>query len=787
MMALRACVIATMLLVGCGDDASNDGPPVISSALDLTTAEDTAGTLAIDARDPDGFSVTIVVSTAPMHGTATLAARTLTYTPTANFHGPDAVRITVSDGVMSTEALVTFHVTAVNDAPVGVADSYATLEDVPLVVPQSALLGNDTDPDGDPLGVTAVSGATGGTVSFAAGSVTFTPTPSSSGAAAFSYTLSDGTSTATVTVTVAVGAVNDPPVALDDTATTPEEMPLVIAGAALVANDTDEDGQTPMVIAVSNATGGQAVLVSGMVSFSPALDFNGDAGFDYTASDGAATDIGHVVVTVTPVEDAPVAIDDTATTPLGTPLVISAATLLANDTDVDPGATKQVTLVQNPQHGTVSLSANTVTFTPAAGDVGPASFDYVLSDGLLTDVGTVAITITPICGDGLVSLGENCDDGGIVAGDGCSMTCTTEQGFTCGGEPSTCAPICNDGLVRGSEPCDDGDLDDTNGCTTSCTIAVVCTAAALPGADRFAVIPSTGTCYASFDDDQTTFASAEASCVALGGHLATITSPAEQLAVHAVHNPAQAPYIGATDDANDTDLVFDWVTDESWGAASFAAGEPDDGPAGDGECLVVTGATSAWADVSCTIVGAATGRICEIERAACGDGIVQAARGEQCDDGGFTPGDGCDATCQAETLYISEYVEGTSNNKVVEIANPLTTPFDLTANACALKLFTNGSATVSNTLALTGTIAGGDVFVACNTSVAATISPQCDVFNGGVMGFNGDDASTIECNGSVIDSFGQTGFDPGTEWGTGLASTADNTLRRTCGKPENRT
>ncbi len=781
MKAVRACVIATMLLASCGDGATNDAPPVISSALDLATAEDTAAALVIEARDPDGLAVTIAVATSPLHGTATLVAKTLTYTPAANYHGPDAVRVTVSDGVMSTEALVTIQVTAVNDPPVGVADSYATLEDVALVVPQSALISNDTDVDGDPLGVTAVADASGGMVTFAGGNVTFTPTPNSSGAAAFSYTLSDGTSTATVAVTVAVGAVNDPPIANDDTATTPEEVPLVIAGATLVANDTDADGQTPMVIAVMNSIGGQAVFVGGMVSFSPALDFNGAAGFDYTASDGTATDVAHVVVIVTPVEDAPVAIDDVATTPIGTPLMIAATFLLANDTDADPGATKQLTLVQNPQHGTVSLSTGTVTFTPAAGYAGPASFDYVVDDGMLTDVGTVAIAVTPICGDGLVSLGEGCDDGGIVAGDGCSMTCASEQGWTCSGQPSACTPICNDGLVRGTEPCDDGDLDETNGCTTSCTIGVVCTAAALPGADRFAVIPSTGSCYASFDDDQTTFAAAEASCVALGGHLATITTPAEQVAVHAVHNPAQTPYIGATDDANDTDLVFDWVTDEPWGATSFAPGQPDDGPAGDGECLVVTGATSGWADVSCTIVGAATGRICEIERAACGDGIVQAARGEQCDDGGFAPGDGCDPTCLTETLYISEYVEGSSNNKLIEIANPLTAPFDLSANACALKLYANGSATVSNTLALTGTLAGGDVFVACNTNVSATVSGQCDVFNGGVMGFNGDDAITLECNGSVVDSFGQVGFDPGTEWGIGLTSTADNTLRRTCG------
>lgn len=774
-------VIAMMVLVGCGDDGASDSPPVISSALDLTTTEDTAGTLPIDARDPDGLAITIVVSAAPVHGDAILAGTTLTYTPGANYHGPDDLRLTASDGALSTEALITIHVTAVNDLPVGVADAYATLEDVPLVLSAVVLLGNDTDPDGDPLSVTAVSGASGGAVGLTGGTVTFTPTVSSSGAASFTYTLSDGTATAMATVSVAVAAVNDPPVAVDDDATTAEDTPLVIAGTTLAANDTDEDGQTPMVIAVANATGGSVLLTGGMVTFSPDQDFDGDATFDYTTSDGTATDIGHVVVTVTPVEDPPVAVDDVGTTQLGTPLALSATALLANDTDPDPGATQQLTFVQNPTHGIVVLAGGTVTFTPAPGYTGLASFDYVVDDGMLTDVGTVAVTVTPICGDGLVSLGEVCDDGGVAPGDGCGMTCTTEPGWSCAGQPSACTPICNDGLVRGSEPCDDGDLDETNGCTTSCVVGVPCTATAFPGADRFAVLASTGTCYASFDDEQTTFAGAESSCVALGGHLATITSPAEQLVVHSVHDPAQTSYIGATDDANDTDLVFDWVTDESWGATSFAPGEPDDGPAGDGECLVVTGVTSAWADVSCTSLGAATGRICEIERTGCGDGIVQVARGEECDDGGFVPGDGCDPTCSSETLYISEYVEGTSNNKVVEVANPRTTPIDLTANACSLKLFANGSAIATNTLALTGTLAGGDVFVACNSSVSGTLSAQCDVFNGGVMGFNGDDAITLECNGAVVDSIGEAGFDPGTEWGTGLTSTADNTLRRACG------
>ena len=628
MKALCVSVIVTLIAAGCGSDVSGNAPPVFRGTLQLATSEDTAGTVTIDAYDPDGLTVTLEIATAPQHGTASLSGTVVTYAPAANFNGADSIGVTVSDGVLSTAGSITVQVAAVNDPPVGTPDAYATQEDVPLVVTTQALLANDTDVDGDPLTVTGLGAPTGGTVSLSGGSVTFTPFPNSSGAAAFQYTLSDGKVHVDVPVQVTVGAVNDPPVAIDDAATTAEDTPAVISVATLTANDTDADGPTPMVTAVSNATNGTAALAGGFVTFTPTRDFAGTAGFDYTASDGSATDTAHVTVTVTPVEDPPVAVDDLATTPLGTPVMIAAATLLANDTDPDQGATKSLTVVQNPQHGTVALAGMTITFMPAAGFVGTASFDYVVSDGMLTDVGTVVVTVTPICGDSLVSLGEGCDDGLLVAGDGCSATCTVELGWTCAGAPSLCQPICGDGLVRGNEPCDDGDLDETNGCTTSCVVGVLCNASALPGADRFAVIPSNGTCFASFDDDQLSFAASEASCVALGGHLATITSAPEQAAVHAVHNTSQAPYIGATDDANDTDTVFDWVTDEPWGFTSFAAGQPDDGPGGDGECLVLTGATSGWADVSCVTIGAATGRICELERNACGDGIVQAARGE---------------------------------------------------------------------------------------------------------------------------------------------------------------
>src|SRR5205814_6686903 len=118
---------------------------------------------------------------------------------------------------------------------------------------------------------------------------------------------------------------------------------------------------------------------------------------------------------------------------------------------------------------------------------------------------------------------------------------TILPGWSCTGQPSTCATVCGDGIIAGTEQCDDGNAVDTDGCTSQCVVGAPCNAAALPGGARFAVDPLTGHCYASFDSAMTTFAGAEAACVAAGGYLATITSANEQAFVQSVQNPAQHP------------------------------------------------------------------------------------------------------------------------------------------------------------------------------------------------------------------------------------------------------
>ncbi|HEX7171376.1 MAG TPA: ExeM/NucH family extracellular endonuclease [Candidatus Limnocylindria bacterium] len=139
------------------------------------------------------------------------------------------------------------------------------------------------------------------------------------------------------------------------------------------------------------------------------------------------------------------------------------------------------------------------------------------------------------------------------------------------------------------------------------------------------------------------------------------------------------------------------------------------------------------------------------------------------------------ATRAAPTeLFFSEYIEGSSNNKALEIFNGTGGAIDLTAGGYSVQMFFNGSATPGLTINLAGSVADGDVFVLAHSSATAPILAQADQTNGSGW-FNGDDAVALRMGTTVIDVIGQVGFDPGSEWGSGLTSTADNTLRRKAG------
>ena len=128
-------------------------------------------------------------------------------------------------------------------------------------------------------------------------------------------------------------------------------------------------------------------------------------------------------------------------------------------------------------------------------------------------------------------------------------------------------------------------------------------------------------------------------------------------------------------------------------------------------------------------------------------------------------------------LFFSEYIEGSSNNKAIEIYNGTGAAVNLTTGIYDIQLFSNGSPTAGLTIALTGSVADGDVYVVAAATANAAILAQADQTSTAGL-WNGDDALVLRKNGTIIDSFGIVGNDPGTEWGSGLTSTADNTLVR---------
>ncbi|WP_445636278.1 Dystroglycan-type cadherin-like domain-containing protein [Nostoc sp. DSM 114161] len=310
-----------------------------------------------------------------------------------------------------------------NFTPVAVDDSATTNEDTAF---SGNVLANDTDLDtSDILTVSAVNGNAanvGNQITLASGALltlnsdgSYNYNPNGQfeslgvGATAsdsFTYTISDGNGgTSTATVNLTINGVNDAPTG-SPTATlnsTPEDTAITISAGDLLTGFSDVDaGDT---LSVTNLTATNGALVNnnnGTYTFTPNANFNGTVNLTYNVTDGVATLTGQTQsFSVTPVNDAPVAVDDTATTFFGTSVNISVATLLANDSDID-STSLSITGVSGATHGTAVLNNNGtannsaddfVTFTPSLLFSGNASFNYTLSDGSLTDTGTVTVAV----------------------------------------------------------------------------------------------------------------------------------------------------------------------------------------------------------------------------------------------------------------------------------------------------------------------------------------------------------------------------------------------------------
>jgi len=383
----------------------SDAPVAVNDSY--ATAEDTTlnvsspGVLANDT-DADTNTLTAVLVSGPTHGSLTLNADgSFSYTPAADYTGPDSFTYRANDGTTNSGvATVNLTVTPVSDPPVAVNDSYTTAEDTTLNVSSPGVLANDTDADTNTLTAVLVSGPThGGLTLNADGSFSYTPAADYTGPDSFTYRANDGTTNSGVaTVSLTVTPVSDPPVAVNDSYATAEDTTLNVSSPGVLANDTDADTNTLTAVLVSGPTHGSLTLnADGSFSYTPAADYTGPDSFTYRANDGTTNSgVATVNLTVTPVSDAPVAVNDSYATAEDTTLNVSSPGVLANDTDADTNTLTAV-LVSGPTHGSLTLNADgSFSYTPAADYTGPDSFTYRANDGTTNSgVATVSLTVTP--------------------------------------------------------------------------------------------------------------------------------------------------------------------------------------------------------------------------------------------------------------------------------------------------------------------------------------------------------------------------------------------------------
>ena len=189
-------------------------------------------------------------------------------------------------------------------------------------------------------------------------------------------------------------SVNDPPEPVEDTATVDEGGGLTLQAVQLLANDGDAEGDNLTVTGVSDARNGTVELKGRRIVYTHDGSETLTGGFSYTVSDGSRSSAAGVALSVTPVNDPPVAFGERVTVDEGRTLRIEASRLLANDADGEKDAL-QVVGVGGASNGTVSLEGATIVYQLDGSDTTSDSFQYIVSDGKDLWTGTVTVAVTP--------------------------------------------------------------------------------------------------------------------------------------------------------------------------------------------------------------------------------------------------------------------------------------------------------------------------------------------------------------------------------------------------------
>ena len=377
-----------------------NSPPVADDQA-VTTAEDTSVAITLTGSDPDGDDLDFSVLDQPAQGELTGTAPALTYTPVADYNGPDSFTFQVYDGTAYSDvATVSITINPINDAPVAIDDAYGGVDEGGTLTKnaEDGVLANDSDIDTDKDLLTAalVSGVSYGTLTFNPdGSFIYTHDGSENTSDSFTYQANDGVNDSNVaTVTITIYPINDAPVADDQAVNTDEDTAV---GITLTGSDPEEDPLT--FIVVNGPAHGTLTGTPPALTYTPDADYNGTDSFTFQVYDGTVySDVATVSITVNPENDAPVADDDaySGVDEGGTFTIDAASGVLSNDSDTENDPLTAV-LVSTVSHGTLTLNANgSFTYTHNGTENTSDTFTYKANDDIAdSNVATVTITIIP--------------------------------------------------------------------------------------------------------------------------------------------------------------------------------------------------------------------------------------------------------------------------------------------------------------------------------------------------------------------------------------------------------
>ncbi|MCG8608862.1 tandem-95 repeat protein, partial [bacterium] len=357
------------------------------------------GVLANDA-DPDGAALTALLVNGPSNGALNLNPDgSFSYIPANDFNGDASFSYRAVDTKGgSTIGTTTLIVSPINDPPDATDDAYSVPEDDTLTVSAPGTIANDSDLDADVLQAVLVSSPANGVLHLVAdGSFSYVPNGNFNGIDTFIYRVEDGHGGSdSAKVTLMISLVNDLPIAMQDDFLLAEDDTLLVPTPGVLANDTDTDGgQLSVLLADGPANGTVDLNPDGSFAYVPQANFHGHDSFTYSLEDnqgGAVT--GSVTLTVSPVNDAPAALNDQYDVVVDEMLSVSAPGVLANDSDLE-GDELSAMVMSAPSNGTLVLNPDgSFVYAPTLGFVGTDSFTYGVTDTSgSASIGTVHIMV----------------------------------------------------------------------------------------------------------------------------------------------------------------------------------------------------------------------------------------------------------------------------------------------------------------------------------------------------------------------------------------------------------